>query len=223
MAEGVTDMLSAKPINDVWSIIVADEADHSRMRKNLSHAFSDKALRQQEPLLQSYVDLLVQRLGEHGAEGKAVDIYAWYSTQHLIPKPPLADLTDYATFDIITDLAFGEPLYCLRDSAHHTWVSLAYASVKASSPQSTRNKYAFAYYYDAFRSLFQDTGASERVRQEFHEIASNKVSTRLAKIEMEGEDGKADFFSHILRNQENDSRKLSRGEMVSCSCTNSMK
>jgi cytochrome P450 len=78
-------MLSAKPINDVWSIIGSDEADHSRMRKNLSHAFSDKALRQQEPLIQSYVDLLVQRLGEHGADGKAVDICAWYSTQHLTP------------------------------------------------------------------------------------------------------------------------------------------
>ena len=49
------------------------------MRRNLSHAFSDKALRQQEPLIQSYVDLLVHRIGEQVAEGKEVDITRWYS------------------------------------------------------------------------------------------------------------------------------------------------
>jgi len=49
------------------------------MRRSLSHAFSDKALRGQESLIQSYVDLLVQRLGEHAAEDTDVDIRTWYS------------------------------------------------------------------------------------------------------------------------------------------------
>jgi hypothetical protein len=49
------------------------------MRRNLSHAFSDKALRGQESLIQSYVDLLVQRLGEHAAKDESVDIMTWYS------------------------------------------------------------------------------------------------------------------------------------------------
>jgi cytochrome P450 len=49
------------------------------MRRSLSHAFSEKALRAQEGLIQSYVDLLVQRLGEHAAEDKEVDLRTWYS------------------------------------------------------------------------------------------------------------------------------------------------
>jgi hypothetical protein len=49
------------------------------MRRNLSHAFSDKALRGQESIIQSYVDLLVQRIGEHAAENKDMDIMTWYS------------------------------------------------------------------------------------------------------------------------------------------------
>jgi hypothetical protein len=49
------------------------------MRRNLAHAFSDKALRGQESLIQSYVDLLVQRMGEHAAQAKHMDIMTWYS------------------------------------------------------------------------------------------------------------------------------------------------
>ena len=45
-------------------IIVANDADHTRFRRVLSHAFSEKALAQQEVLLQGYVDLLVNRLKE---------------------------------------------------------------------------------------------------------------------------------------------------------------
>lgn len=74
------------------------------MRKNLSHAFSDKALREQEGLVQRFVDLLVHKLYEQVEQGTpAVDIMRWYN---------------YTTFDIIADLIFGEPLYCLRDKEY---------------------------------------------------------------------------------------------------------
>lgn len=49
------------------------------MRRNLSHAFSEKALRGQESIMQSYVELLVQRMGEHAAENKYIDMQTWYS------------------------------------------------------------------------------------------------------------------------------------------------
>jgi cytochrome P450 len=38
--------------------------DHSRYRKSLAHAFSEKALRDQEPLIGKYVDLLIEKLKE---------------------------------------------------------------------------------------------------------------------------------------------------------------
>jgi len=68
-----------KPVNGVRSLISSDESAHSRMRRNLAHAFSDRALRGQEGLVQRYVDLLVHRIGEQGVSGKGVDIMRWYS------------------------------------------------------------------------------------------------------------------------------------------------
>ena len=75
--------------NGVWHVVGAiSNADHSRHRRNLAHAFSDRALREQESILQHYIDLLVLRLKEQ-CESKArgkVDMVKWYN---------------YTTFDIM--------------------------------------------------------------------------------------------------------------------------
>jgi cytochrome P450 len=93
------------------------ELDHSRQRRLLSHAFSEKALKEQEPLLQSYVDLLVRRLHEHASTQQSIDMTSWYN---------------YTTFDIIGDLAFGEPFNCLQDSHCHPWVKAVFPSLKGA-------------------------------------------------------------------------------------------
>jgi cytochrome P450 len=46
------------------SIINAYDADHSRTRRVFSHAFSDKALREQQPLLMKYIDLMGVKMKE---------------------------------------------------------------------------------------------------------------------------------------------------------------
>jgi cytochrome P450 len=194
------------------------------MRRNLSHAFSDKALRQQEPLIQSYVDLLVHQLGEHAAKGENVDIMHWYSMCLPPCILPLSLLivnpakTDYATFDIISDLSFGEPLYCLRDAAYHKWVHLVFAFVKASGFAATRNKYLLFNLLDTLRSLFTDTAAVTRIRTEFFTMARDKVERRLQKIGGHG-DEKPDFWSHVIANQESEGKKLERKEMHSNAIT----
>jgi hypothetical protein len=66
------------PVNGVWSIIVSNEEDHTRLRRNLAHAFSDKALRSQESLLQSYANELVSKLGDRADKSEVVDIMRWY-------------------------------------------------------------------------------------------------------------------------------------------------
>lgn len=43
-------------------IVRADDSAHGRQRRLVSHAFSDKALKEQEPLFKQYVDLLVQKV-----------------------------------------------------------------------------------------------------------------------------------------------------------------
>ncbi|KAI5371354.1 hypothetical protein J4E82_009991 [Alternaria postmessia] len=186
------------PGNGDSSVLIADEAGHSRMRRNLSHAFSDKALRGQESLIQSYVDLLVQRLGEHAAKDESVDIMTWYN---------------YTTFDVISDLIFGEPLYCLRDSVKHDWISITYRSIMAFAFHAARNKHFIFKHIDALCSIFQKSPNPIRSRIEFSQRAHDLVSKRLLKVEHEKEGERADFFTHIIKNQEKDTTRLTREEM----------
>lgn len=53
------------------------DADHSRMKRVLAHAFSEKALREQEPLIQGYVNLLMISLREVAVTGP-LNIVSWY-------------------------------------------------------------------------------------------------------------------------------------------------
>lgn len=48
--------------NRAPSLVHSKEDDHSRYRRLLSHAFSEKTLREQELLIQSHVDLLIANL-----------------------------------------------------------------------------------------------------------------------------------------------------------------
>ena len=74
------------PTNNVHSILtVQSKADHARMRRQIAHAFSDKALRKQESLLQLHVGKLITQLRLQAAHGP-MDLEAWYN---------------YTTFDAI--------------------------------------------------------------------------------------------------------------------------
>lgn len=74
-------------------IINANKQYHSGLRKSLAHSFSDKKIREQEPIIMRYVKLLMERLHEKSGDDKALDISAWYN---------------FTSFDIIGDLAYGE-------------------------------------------------------------------------------------------------------------------
>ncbi|KAH8702970.1 cytochrome P450 monooxygenase-like protein [Phaeosphaeriaceae sp. PMI808] len=184
-----------KPVNGVTHIINADEVTHTRMRRSLSHAFSERSLREQESLLQEYADLFVRRIYEYAAEGKEFDIVRWYN---------------YLTFDVIADLTFGEPLYCLRDAKQHIWIDLVLGAIKASSISAIRAKYPPVNYYDNLKKIFKDTKKLQRLRTDFYAKTSEKVEQRLNT-----ENGKPDFFSYILKNNGIEGKGLTRGEMDS--------
>lgn len=69
------------------------------MRKYLSHAFSDRSLKDQEFLVAEIVDLLVEQLGQHASGEEGADFVMWYNL---------------TTFDIIGSLAFGQSFEGLR-------------------------------------------------------------------------------------------------------------
>lgn len=76
-------------------------------RRNLSNGFSEKAVREQEPILNHYVNLLVERLRAKSG-GENLDIAHWY---HLF------------TFDIVGDLTFGDSFHGLEKSVLHASLS----------------------------------------------------------------------------------------------------
>lgn len=105
---------------------VKDPVVHGEMRRMLSHAFSTKALMEQEDVIQSYIDLLIKRVGqrygdkERGPDGEYCNIVIWFN---------------YTTFDIIGDLAFGEStaFACLQEQKAHPWVSTILHAIFAST------------------------------------------------------------------------------------------
>lgn len=111
------------PPGGVHSIITTDIVSHQRQRKLLAHGFSEKVLREQEPLFKVYIDLLIQRLREKCQDGSTqVDMVSWYN---------------WTTFDLSGDLMFGEPFNCLANSKCHPWIDILFDSIKAAIIFST--------------------------------------------------------------------------------------
>ena len=87
-----------------------DEETHSRDRRLLGPAFSPKALKDQEPVLQRHIDTFIRQLGALGKPGgEGVDM-----------KVTL----EWVTFDIISDLTFSESFNASATGKTHPWVAI---------------------------------------------------------------------------------------------------
>lgn len=104
--------------NGVHSILTSEGDAHSSVRRKILPAFSDKALSEQTDILQHFTGLLVRKLREKvEASGgtTSVDMFEWYI---------------WTTFDLIGDLAFGEPFDCLKNAHFTEWVALVFNAFK---------------------------------------------------------------------------------------------
>lgn len=63
---------------------MADDENHSRQRRTLAHAFSQKALLEQESIIRGYVDLFIERLTPFAKSGERLNMCDWFSTS---PSP----------------------------------------------------------------------------------------------------------------------------------------
>ncbi|KAL8937574.1 MAG: hypothetical protein Q9211_003610 [Gyalolechia sp. 1 TL-2023] len=102
--------LSAPPSPPDNMIITADHGAPTRIRKVMSHSFTENGLEAQEPIIESYVSLFIFRLRKKAAspelkgQGNVVDIIDYFH---------------YVAFDIVGDLCFGEPFDCLKHDPLH--------------------------------------------------------------------------------------------------------
>lgn len=146
------------PIDGANSFFSANGEKHSRLRKTFINAFSDKAVRDQSPIIESYAKSLLLRLRREigrTPEGK-VDIAKFYS---------------YATLDIVADLTFGESFYGLEGDNEHSWVLGFFLGATFGTVRNSLSRY---YPIDRiFRWVFLRLRAKNRARS--WRFATNKI------------------------------------------------
>ena len=103
--------------NGVHSILTSEGDAHSRVRRTLLPAFSEKALSDQHDILQHFTGQLISKLRERleTSGSEPVDLFEWYI---------------WTTFDLIGDLSFGEPFKCLEYARFTEWVGLVFNAFK---------------------------------------------------------------------------------------------
>ena len=170
----------------------ANEVDHTRIRKLLNHAFSEQALREQEPIVQEYTNLFIKKLHEQtkASGGNAiVDIVQWYT---------------WFLFDVIGDLGFGESFHCLETSQDNPWISMIFKYLKgATLIASTR-------FYPPLGKLLEMALPKSIIQERDNHIqqSHDKVHRRL-KLKTD----RHDFMYYISRH--NDEKGMSVQEIES--------
>ena len=189
------------PKNPLWmqpgddgihSIVSANDADHSRYRRLLAHAFSERALRQQEELLRSYVELLVNRLRELAVK----------------PATAVTDLVpwlNYTTFDMVGELSLGESFGCLAESRYHGWVAILFTQFKLATIFVGLRFYGLD---KVVRRLVPKRVAEKRLAHA--NLANERIRARYAQGVSTGA-AKSDFMAYILRH--NDEKGMSLPEI----------
>lgn len=168
------------------SVINAPGPEHGRQRKIFANAFSDRALKLQEPLFLTYIDKLVSKLRESPGT-----------------KRDMVRLYNYTAFDIIADLTFGESLGMLDNLDYHPWVASMLASFRFGVYHHCLN------YWPAIKTMLmrycipKSLIASKKVQDEFARL---RVEARLEK-----EDARPDIWGLVL--EKNQSNVISRPEM----------
>ncbi|KAK4189458.1 hypothetical protein QBC35DRAFT_545856 [Podospora australis] len=181
------------PTQPVSIVTAVDPASHARIRKILPPGFSSRAVRQQEPFLHRYVDLLISRLREHSSSpkkggGQEIDIGPWMN---------------YTAFDIFGDLGFVESFGCLETSRYHPWIALLFGSVKAAAYGAS------ARYFPGFEYLLvKCMPASLKKMQDDHfQQIVDKVQRRM-NYELQ----RPDIMGYVIQEQD-ETKSLPRDEI----------
>jgi cytochrome P450 len=178
-------------------IINSTHADHARIRRQLSHAFSEKALREQEDLITSYISLLIEKLSGAAENGSKLNMVKWYN---------------FTTFDIVSDLAFGEPFHCLASGEYHPWVSSIFKNIRIFNIIRS-----FAAYPGA-KVIIGLLASSElrAARKIYKEYSRKTVLKRLSHGTMQE---RRDFMSYTLKHKEEDGPGMTEGEIIRTAST----
>lgn len=111
------------------NIMFAPAEEHAKMRRGVSVGFSDRVLREMEPLIQSSIAVFMRRLRDQckapEINGK-IDMSKWFN---------------FTTFDLIGNLVMGESYHCLEDADYHPWVRPIFQVTYISAIMSSLSHY----------------------------------------------------------------------------------
>jgi cytochrome P450 len=173
---------SVEPVVGVSTLTMSDDANHARQRRALAHSFSLKALVEQEGIIQEYVDKYISNLKRRSANDEAFNMVNWLN---------------FTTFDIIGDLAFGEPFGCLEGGEFHFWVELIFETIKAGAIEQATRQFATAGTWFQEPLLKLIPGEVREKRRNHLEFSREKVMRRLATNTEH-----RDFIWYILKQRE---------------------
>lgn len=178
--------------DEPYSILGNNEDAHARYRRAFAASFNEKAVNDQSPLIEKYVDLMIQRFRSMvgtGGNSTTIDIVSWLN---------------FVTFDISGDLSFGESFGSTKKGEPHAWVEIACRFGKGIALVASLN------YYAPLQKLLKYTmPATVRQKMIYHrELSTQKVRQRL-QLHKE----RADFVQSVLKYNQEKAEKVTSNEL----------
>ncbi|KAL7756326.1 hypothetical protein ACKLNR_013319 [Fusarium oxysporum f. sp. zingiberi] len=158
-------------------VFTRDPQDHRLQRRSLAHAFSAKALRDNEESVQFHVKLLLERLGQNAGPGTG--------------GANMSEVFNWLTFDVIGDLTFGESFDSLNQWRPSEWVTwlLGFISSLTFLPFINRFKIPMTLVVSVMPSYLKE-------KIDIH--TTEKIKKRIG---MGNSRDREDFFAYILRKE----------------------
>lgn len=168
------------PIDQPPHIVNEAPEQHKNLRRQMAHGFSEKGMREQQSLIRKYVDLLLQKLHEE-------------STKPGNNQVILSDWYNFTTFDIIGDLAFGEPFGCLSGNNYDGWIKSIFDMAYIGSILQ-----ALSFYPLLKKALLSLMPKSAQAAYEKHKVLTRAKMHRRMAIKEE----RPDLIEGLLRKKE---------------------
>ena len=181
-----------QPPGDMTSnLINSNDEGHSRQRRVFANAFSDRALKSQEPLFLTYVNALCDK----------IRIKIKQEREH---KFNIVELYNFTTFDVMGDLTFGEPLGMLDNSSYHPWVASIFANFRFGT-----YLHCIRCYPKLANFLFSLIPQKIHEKRKMHdEFSHARVDQRLSKL-----DPRPDIWGLVLERGNKEGGGMTKEEM----------
>lgn len=187
---------SVDPLPGASTLTMSDDDNHARQRRALSHSFSTLALVEQEDIINGYITTLMQNLDRMCTDNEDFNLVNWLN---------------FTTFDIIGDLAFGEPFGCLAKGAFHEWVALIYETVKVGAFEQATRRFATVGTWSQNMLL---NLIPAHVRQRRRDHLKNSQEKVLRRLHEKRDTEHRDFIYYILRQKEKKGYNLHENEII---------